>query len=424
MHDWLHALVPLLAFQVADAQQAAVPIVVAPGESVQAAIDAAPAGATITLAAGVFPEAVTITRPLNLQGAGWERTTLGPLVLDSPLPTVTVKGARDVVLSGLRLRGPPASCADGGLGTEALVTFDDAGGAVRDCAVVGPFMNGIRLLAGSDVRIERSLVAAMWNTGVVADAGARLHLVDSDVRNCYHRGVTLTTGDATIERCRISGSAWHGIRYDGCSPRILSNHVFGNARSGLYASGSTAALVRDNVFWRNEMNAISCWFDNRDLIEGNSIIGNLREGIAVLGASRPSLVRNVFVGNPIAVYCGTIAAPESPAAPATPGEPQVERNVFFDNPVPLQVRDASQPLPPGNESSDPQLGGAADAFRPAATSPARRLGAGATDPIDLASPFALQPEELAMVPDTDTRTWLLWKKASAPPASAPTPTKR
>jgi hypothetical protein len=70
---------------------------------------------------------------------------------------------------------------------------------------------------------------------------------DSDVRNCYHRCVTLVTEEATVERCRISGSAWHGIRYDNCSPKILNNHIFGNARSGIYASGQTRATVVGNV---------------------------------------------------------------------------------------------------------------------------------------------------------------------------------
>ena len=99
-------------------------------------------------------------------------------------------------------------------------------------------MNGVTILDGSDLQIENSLVAALRGTGVAAGPGTKLRMCDSDVRNCYHRCVTLVTDLATIERSRISGSAWHGIRYDNCSPKILNNHIFGNARSGIYASGA------------------------------------------------------------------------------------------------------------------------------------------------------------------------------------------
>ena len=68
-------------------------------------------------------------------------------------------------------------------------------------------------------------------------------------------------GDATrseLRRNRISGSAWHGIRYDGAKPLVEGNLIYGNARSGIYASGKTAAEVRGNLFWRNEHGGMSC----------------------------------------------------------------------------------------------------------------------------------------------------------------------
>ena len=274
---WLIAVTVVFACPLPGVRAAAEEIAVGAGESVQEAVDKAPVGATITLAPGAFPEGVTIAKPLTLQGAGWEQTTIGPdkrlpltqkqkdeffAALDATsdkqerariaiafatgqsTPRVTVKSTKGVVLRGIKFRGSPTGDAEGGLTAESLVTFDDASGAIRECAVIGPFMNGVAVLAESDVKIENSLVAAMWGTGVAAGRRTKLHLSDSDVRNCYHRCVTLGTDDATIERCRISGSAWHGVRYDDCWPKILSNHIFGNARSGIYASGRTSATVR------------------------------------------------------------------------------------------------------------------------------------------------------------------------------------
>ena len=442
------------------ARASAVEIAVDVGDSVQAAIDKAPEGATIILPPGAFPECITITKPLTLQGAGWENTTLGPdklmpltherkdeliaalgpgmtqkqkeefsALLDiasdqqhrstntqfamavAATPTLTVKNTMRVVLRGIKFRGPPIGGPGGGM-IKSLVTIDNAAGVIQECAVLGPFMNAVTVQAGSELKIENSLVAAMWFTGVDVGPRAKLHMRDSDVRNCHYCGVTLATDDVTIERCRISGSAWHGVRYDGCSPKILSNHIFANARCGIYASGRTSATVRGNVFWRNEMCAMSCWFDNVDNVEGNTIVGNLREGIVVLGKSKTNLVRNVFVDNPVGVACRKIASREERSAESPSGDPKVEKSFFFKNLRPMQDGEAERPLPPGNESVDPKVSDAANSFKLAADSPARKANAGAADPIPFASRFAIQPEEKLMIPDSETRESSKWKKVA------------
>src|SRR5581483_48572 len=51
---------------------------VAAGESIQKAVDAAAEGETISIDAGVFQERLSITKPVTLQGAGWEKTILKP----------------------------------------------------------------------------------------------------------------------------------------------------------------------------------------------------------------------------------------------------------------------------------------------------------------------------------------------------------
>ncbi|HZJ16468.1 MAG TPA: M56 family metallopeptidase, partial [Chthoniobacteraceae bacterium] len=51
-------------------------IEVAPGQSIQAAIDAAPAGAIIRLGAGEWKERIIISKPLTLRGEGWEKTRI------------------------------------------------------------------------------------------------------------------------------------------------------------------------------------------------------------------------------------------------------------------------------------------------------------------------------------------------------------
>ncbi|MEO6437258.1 MAG: right-handed parallel beta-helix repeat-containing protein, partial [Tepidisphaeraceae bacterium] len=363
---------------------------VAAGESIQAAIDKAAAGDVITLAEGVFAERITLAKPITVQGAGWEKTLLKPAAKagdktqaeklafvdrlegtgdpreqmrlmqeflgGSAPPTVAVTSAKDVTLRGLRIGGIAPTNVEM-LTADALVHFKAAPQAkMIDCAVVGPYMNGVAVTDGSEVEIKSTLVAALWGTGIAVYPGeqrgvgkpATLKLIESDVRNCYHRCVTIACEGTTIDHCRISGSAWHGVRYDHCSPTITSSHLFGSARCGIYASGKTAATVRNNVFWRNEMSAISCWFANADAIENNTMIENVREGIAVLGGAKPTLTRNVIVGNPIGVVCNQVNGQEN----AGPGEPKLEKNLLWKNEKDLAKGDEVQPLPEGNVVAD------------------------------------------------------------------------
>lgn len=272
---------------------------------------------------------------------------------------------------------------------------------MSDCAVLGPYMNGISVTDGSSVDITRTLVAAMWGTGIQVYASdrragpagrpARLNLSDSDIRNCYHRGVTIRSCDGTtITNCRISGSAWHGIRYDHCSPTITDNHIFANARSGIYASGKTAATVRGNVFTKNEMNGISCWFDNADTIDGNTFVDNLREGVAVLGNSRPTLSNNVIARNPIGVVIGKISGRGDQAI--GPADPKLVDNTFWNNGTAVQIDGEARPVPEGNQSAEPKL-----------------------DEAKLAvdGPWPVQPEETAMIPDGETREFSKWKTTAS-----------
>jgi beta-lactamase regulating signal transducer with metallopeptidase domain len=58
------------------------------GEPLQAAIDAAAPGSIIQLGEGEWKERIVITKPLTLEGAGWEKTIIKP---DQPPPGATAE---------------------------------------------------------------------------------------------------------------------------------------------------------------------------------------------------------------------------------------------------------------------------------------------------------------------------------------------
>jgi hypothetical protein len=225
----------------------------------------------------------------------------------------------------------------------------------------------------------------------------------------------------TIERCRVSGAAWHGIRYDHASPTISGNLIFANARSGIYASGETAAQVQGNLFWKNEMNGMSCWFENRDGITNNTFAANRREGLSVLGASNPAS-SGTSSGNTRRALCRvtsvTIRRRRRAAAPL-----RLQNNLFWANEVNIASAlniapgDTNGPVSisietfPGNVEADPGFRDAANGdFSLLPNGAAATLGNGAQSALQPISPWPLQPEEQAIIPEGDTRDSRQWKR--------------
>ncbi|MEO8351334.1 MAG: right-handed parallel beta-helix repeat-containing protein [Chthoniobacteraceae bacterium] len=399
-------------------------------------------------------------KPLTLEGAGWGKTqltveeppgdeiakayeegdaavqaatTLEPkdqaligLIRSAHRPAIFVHSTDGVKVRGLRVQGASTAGPDSALTISTLVYFFKTKAAMADCVVAGPFGQGIRIGGGADVEIRHTLVAAVWDTGITVLGQAqgdtrpasRLHLIESDVRNVYHYGIAIGAGcDSTVvERCRISGTAWHGIRYDNASPTVTGNAIFSHARFGIYASGKTQATVRGNLFWKNEMAGVGCWFEDSDTIEGNSFIGNLRSGLEVLGGGEPVVTRNLFAGNPVAIACGAVAGRNGQTSAI--GDPQLGENLFYENPVVLQVGEEKKPAPEGSLNTDPMFRDAAkDNFALAASSPARAGNIGVADPLTFAGPWPVLPEEKAIIPGDETRDSRSWTVPAAPKRS-------
>jgi parallel beta-helix repeat protein len=273
--------------------------------TIQAAIDAAPPNALIHIAPGTYPEFLTVHKPLILEGAGWDQTHITPhfptaddiskltgnvdqlnngqrqkiydaALKDVPTAGVLIDTSAHVEFRNLQLSADPGPRNETPY-SPSLLQLDHANASILRCALVGSPRNVLTIRNGTTADIRSSLISAAWDTGIVIGDhdGLRVHVTvaDSDIRNCYYAGITISsTEDATIERCRISGAAWHGIRYDDASPTIRGNRIFANARCGIYASGRTDATVTDNLFTHNEMDGVSCWFGNHDSIVGKNAI--------------------------------------------------------------------------------------------------------------------------------------------------------
>ncbi|MBN1126495.1 MAG: right-handed parallel beta-helix repeat-containing protein [Sedimentisphaerales bacterium] len=438
-------------------------IIVQAGESLQTVIDLTAPGSVLKLDPGEYEGPVRIEKPLTIIGAGWDKTTIRMDYSDgakqykslieeamkeaqqaasvqeqqmirakyeSMLKTmqttnvVSIVGTEDVAICNLKLT-MPGSAEEGRVMRIPIVNLNNAKGSVVECAIVGTPGDGIQIINNSNVTIEKSLIAAAWGTGIAVSNSSKVLITDCDIRNCYHRCITIGRGcdETIVRRCRISGSAWHGIRYDSAAPLITGNLLFDHARFGIYASGQTAAVVRENVFFTNEMAGMSCWFNNRDVIEGNTFVGNERSGLEILGTSDPLVQGNIFYDNPVGITLGNIAGQGE--SRISNGTVNLSNNVFWQNDRNVEwsrpgedgqavVEEIIPSQQEGNLEVDPGfVNPMARDFSLPADSEARSISAGTVEPLPFTNPWPLQAEEQAIIPTGDTRGSRQW----TPPVS-------
>ncbi len=384
--------------------------------TIQAAIDAAKPGDRVQVAAGEYHERLAIEKPLVLEGAGAATTKVWCEYVgaNEPSPTLVIRAARGVTVRGCKFAAPGAG-VEGGVAPGAIVAIEDAGAVLEGCAIVGSPASGLVIRGASDVAVRGCLVAGSSATGIaVASATAGVTIEDCDIRFCNHRGITITRGNATttVARCRISGSGWHGIRYDDASPTVTGNVFFAIQRSGIYASGKTAGKITDNLFLARGMageaqGGISCWFEAQDEIVGNTFVGPFREAVAVLGAAAPKIRRNVFAEVDQAIRLGNIADGEADARRIATGALDCVGNAFWQVATPGSWAKVGSKEPvvlallgdQGNREIDPQFADASQGdWSLAPQSPLRVLQAGAARPLGLASPWSTQDEERPYLP--------------------------
>jgi len=211
--------------------------------SIQAGVDRAAAGDTVTIGAGTYPEQISVSKSVALIGAGADQTVIAPSALapvtyTSPNGSIamrnilTIEGgeATNVEVSGVTLRGPVPGITSG---------IFVRGGAYA-------WIHDNRLI---DMRESQALSGNQSGLGIFvgrAYAGTSGRaLIESNEITGYQKGGIVVDGpgsQATITGNTIAGEgptaviAQNGIQVSrGASATLAANTVSGNVYTGSHA---------------------------------------------------------------------------------------------------------------------------------------------------------------------------------------------
>jgi hypothetical protein len=384
--------------------------------TIQSAVNASPAGATILVCPGTYPEQVVVNKPMTLRGI--QSGTLGAAVIVAPpggivqntisLATgnpiasqILVTGTTDVSISNLTIDGSNNGMSSSGCTPLNLIGlfYQNASGKVNRVAVVNQALTGSSI--GCQVGLGIFVQSGNGGTSTVA-------VSNSHVQNYQKNGITgnelgstvIISGNTVVGQGPTNGAAENSIQIGfGAAGKITSNTAMddiwapetisnsGDAASGILVFASAGVTVSGNTVGNTQFgiafvsDSISGPADG-GMIKGNKVSAtHVRDGIELCSSSNAvhdntingsaeaaihldsscgPVMNNVVSHNAVNDACAGILV--GTAA----GSNDIDSNTFFN--TRHTVVTADQCTPPLISVRQPTTSSAAQTLRP---SPAR-----------------------------------------------------
>ncbi|MFN4219051.1 MAG: nitrous oxide reductase family maturation protein NosD [Candidatus Bipolaricaulia bacterium] len=228
--------------------------------SLQAAIDVARDGDTITVAPGVCTENLVITKNLALAGAGMDQTVLRGAKLGFPVVLVQSEQPIAVTLKNLTLSDAPKASDNPQHGKECALFYPQllcpSGLQARGAARVtvdslriarNPWV-GVYALDSAYISVQNSeIIENGWGVYVSPDASVELR--DSGVERSRENGLEIW-GTASMQRALIKASGRSGVESVG-TITLSDSEVIQNRGSGVLLVGASDTKLIANVITHN-----------------------------------------------------------------------------------------------------------------------------------------------------------------------------
>ncbi len=252
-------------------------ITVQPGESIQAAIDAACEGAVICLAKGEWEEHLTIEKSLTLQGMDAERTVIKGLEAGLPVIHIWSKEHIGVTIAGVTVTG--------GLGLlhgHGLQVAGSANVTIGASTFAGNYVYGIQVRDSAQATISYSTFEGNELGGIDIGNSAQAALYDSTVAGNTRYGIAIAdASQAVISDSAVTGNAMGIFICDSAQATITDSTIEGNEQDGIFIGDSAWATITDSIILANAWEGIFVRDSAEATIEGNVIRDNVGYGVAL-----------------------------------------------------------------------------------------------------------------------------------------------
>lgn len=235
-------------------------LLVTPGWTIQAAINAANPGETVSVAAGTYHESITLKSGVNVIGAGFNSTFLQGIRSNAVVTANDVTNSR---LEGFQITGCGTNWYDAGV-------FIWGGDLMVNNNRILANSNGVWIVAGSSAIVRNNIIEGNGNPPTTQDS--------------------------------------YGILCDNASPLIANNLIISNRTVGLRFNRSLAsgAQLINNTIVGNLPYGIRCETDATPMIKNNIVVGN-GTGIAAYSLP-PAITFDDVWNNTTANFAGAAAA--------------------------------------------------------------------------------------------------------------------
>jgi len=264
--------------------------------TISAAVSAVPAGATILICAGVYPEQVTITHPLTLKGIPSGNANRAVIVASANgnfAPNVT------------SINGPPfyaqiliENVTPAGVVNLTGITID-GNGINFDCPSLSPqHLAGVFYASGTSGTVNQVTARNQLSTsasgacgeGIWAENGAgtqTVNITNSSVRNIGDSGITATSsnssGSVAIKTNFVIDT---GVGFTGAG---IADFSAGQVSGNVVTHNPTTAIITGGpmTMQGNTVADLTWAFDisGSDITVQSNYISNVQVGIAIEGGS-------------------------------------------------------------------------------------------------------------------------------------------